>query len=235
MAHEISKDEIKALVGAVDYSEALTITAGEADVIRTCQDALRYGYRAVAAFPQFLPVMVKELQDSGIRALVPVAFPCGGNSTKVKCREAEEGLQNGASDVDMVMNIGAFKSGDYRRASDDIKAVMQIVKSFRVPFKVIIEIGVLSEDEIVTAAKLVRDSGADFVKTCTGFGPGRATIHAIRLIKEAVGESISVKASGGVAGLEDGVYLMRAGAAVVAQRGFFTQQLEKLSWPESNR
>ena len=110
-----------------------------------------------------------------------------------------------------------------------------MVSPFRVPFKVIIEIGVLTDEEIVVAAKMVQDSGADFIKTCTGFGPGRATIHAIRLIREAVGESMGVKASGGVAGLEEGVYLMRAGANVVAQRGLFTQQLEELGWPEKIR
>ena len=232
MAHEIARDEIKALVMAVDYSEALTITAGEDGAISACHDAKRYGYRSVAVFPQFIPVVVEELKGSDVGALVPVAFPCGGNSTSTKCAEAEEGLRKGASDVDMVMSLGEFKSGEYGRVADDINAVKKVVKSCDALLKVIIEIGVLSDDEIVTAAKLVRDCGADFIKTCTGFGPGRATIHAIRLIKESVGDNIGLKASGGVAGLEEGVYLMRAGASIVAQRGFFTNQLEQLSWPE---
>ena len=101
------------------------------------------------------------------------------------------------------------------------------------PFKVIIEIGVLTESEKVTAAKLVLDSGADFIKTCTGFGPGRATVHDIGLIKETVGTGIGIKASGGVASIEDGVALMRAGATVVAMRGFLVEQLEVMGWQAS--
>jgi deoxyribose-phosphate aldolase len=146
----------------------------------------------------------------------------------VKCTEAEEGLKRGATDLDMVMNISAFQAGDYKAVSKDISAVMEVAEPFDVPFKVIIEIGALTDRQIATAAKLVADSGADFVKTCTGFGPGRATIHAIGLIKEVVGESIGIKASGGVASIEDGVSFMRAGATVVAMRRYLVEQLEEL-------
>ena len=107
-----------------------------------------------------------------------------------------------------------------------------MARPFHVPFKVIIEIGVLTEAEKVTAAKLVLDSGANFIKTCTGFGPGRATLHDIGLIKETVGEGIGIKASGGVASIEDGVALMRAGATVVAMRRFLVEQLEGLDWKQ---
>jgi deoxyribose-phosphate aldolase len=130
----------------------------------------------------------------------------------------------------MVMNVGAFKAGDYKRVSEDIAAVMAVARPFKVPFKVIIEIGVLSEEEIVTAAKLVRDSGADFVKTCTGFGPGRATNHAIELIRETVGPTMGIKASGGVASIEDGISLMRSGATVIALRRHLVEQLERVGW-----
>jgi deoxyribose-phosphate aldolase len=148
----------------------------------------------------------------------------------VKCFEAEEGLRRGATDLDMVMNLAAFKAGDYRRVSQDIAEVMAVARPFKVPFKVIIEIGILTESEKVTAAKLVLASGADFVKTCTGFGPGRATVHDIGLIKETVGDGIGIKASGGVASIEDGVALMRAGATVVAMRRFLVEQLTGIGW-----
>ena len=105
-----------------------------------------------------------------------------------------------------------------------------MAEPFDVPFKVIIEIGVLTEEEKVTAAKLVIDSGADFIKTCTGVGPGRATIHDISLLKATVGDRIGIKASGHVASLEDGVALMRAGAKIVALRRFLVDQLESLGW-----
>jgi len=130
----------------------------------------------------------------------------------------------------MVMNIAAFKAGDYPAVAADIGAVLAVARPFGVPFKVIIEIGVLSDAEIATAAKLVADAGADFVKTCTGFGPGRATIHAISLIRHAVGGRIGIKASGGVAGLEDGVAMMRAGATVVALRSVLVDQLAAAGW-----
>jgi len=148
----------------------------------------------------------------------------------MKCRGAEEGLRRGATDLDMVMNISAFKGGNYQLVSQDIAEVMAVAKPFHVPFKVIIEIGVLTEEEKKAAASLVVDTGADFIKTCTGFGPGRATVHDISLIKETVGDQIGIKASGQVASLEDGVALMRAGATVVALRKFLVHQLGDLGW-----
>lgn len=231
--HAVTSEEITRLVSAVDYSEALTITAGEQDVLLACQAARRYRFRAVVAFPQHLGTLVDGLEGSGVRAQIPVAFPCGGATTRVKCQEAEEGLRRGATDLDMVMNIAAFKAGDYARVSRDICEVMGVARPFQVPFKVIIETGVLTEAEKVTAARLILDSGADFIKTCTGFGPGRATIHDIGLIRETVGEAIGIKASGGVASIEDGVALMRAGADVVAMRRFLIEQLEAMGWAAS--
>ncbi len=228
--HAVTADEIRHLVAAIDFSEVLTITANEEEVRAACRAARDYHFRAVVAYPQHLGTLVDELKDSGVRAQIPIAFPCGGTTTRVKCFEAEEGLRRGATDLDMVMNIAAFKAGDYRRVGQDISEVMAVARPFQVPFKVIIEIGVLTETEKVTAARLVMDSGADFVKTCTGFGPGRATLHDVGLIKETVGDRIGIKASGGVASIEDGVALMRAGATVVAMRRFLVEQLESLQW-----
>jgi deoxyribose-phosphate aldolase len=226
----IDREEIARLVAGIDYSDALTITATEADVREACRTAASYRLRSVAAFPQYVPAMAEELSGSGVLAMVAVGFPCGGHSTKVKCVEAEEGLAAGARDLDMVMNIGAFKARDYGRVSEDIAAVRRVAAPFKVPFKVIIEIGALSDEEIVTAATLVADAGADFVKTCTGFGPGRASVHAITLIRDAVGERIRIKASGGVPSIEDGVAMMRAGASVVAMRRVLVRQLEAMGW-----
>jgi deoxyribose-phosphate aldolase len=229
----IKENEIKNLISAVDYSEALSITATTDQVRSACEDAKRYGFRAVVAFPQYLGILVDALEGSGVLAQIPVGFPCGGQSTLVKCTEAEEGLNRGASDLDMVMNIAAFQEADYRSVSRDIREIMNVAKPFNVPFKVIIEVGVLTDEQIVTASELVVDCGANFIKTCTGFGPGRATIHNISLIKETVGDRIGIKASGGVASLEDGVALMRAGATVVAMRRKLVDQLQGIDWPTS--
>lgn len=228
----VTDEEIRNLVSVIDYSEALTITAAAQDARDACEAAKRYHFRAVVAFPQYLGILVDELEGSGVLAQVPVGFPCGGTTTRLKCVEAEEGLKRGATDLDMVMNISAFKTGDYKHVSKEIAEVMAVAEPFKVPFKVIIEIGVLKEEEKVTAAKLVKDTGADFIKTCTGFGPGRATVHDISLIRETVGDRTGIKASGGVASIEDGIALIRAGATVVAMRRFLITQLENRGWPK---
>jgi len=232
--NDISREDTAKLVSAIDYSDALTVTASETEVREACRQARQYGFRAVVAFPQFLAVLVEELAGSGVLAQIPVGFPCGGTTTLVKCTEAEEGLKRGASDLDMVMNIASFKQGEYQKVTEDIEAVMKVAKPFEVPFKVIIEIGLLSEEQKITAAKLVKDCGADFIKTCTGFGPGRATLHDVSLIRRTVGAQPGIKASGGVASMEDGIAFMKAGANVVAMRRFLVEQLEKLAWPKRN-
>jgi deoxyribose-phosphate aldolase len=229
---DMFREDTARLVSAVDYSDALTVTASETEAREACRLARQYGFRAVVAFPQFLAVLVEELSGSGVLAQIPVGFPCGGTTTLVKCTEAEEGLKRGASDLDMVMNIAAFKQGEYRKVAEDIAAVMEVAKPFGVPFKVIIEIGLLGEEEKVAAAKLVKDCGADFIKTCTGFGPGRATLYDVSLIRKTVGSRPGIKASGGVASIEDGIAFMKAGANIVAMRRFLVEQLEKLDWPK---
>jgi len=232
IVYGVTEKEIKQLISVIDYSEALTITASENAVCEACEMALKYGFRAVVAFPCHLRVIVERLKGTDVRAQIPIGFPCGGVTTKIKCTEAEEGLSLGATDLDMVMNISAFKEGNFKRVSEDILNVMSVAKPFQIPFKVIIEVGVLTDKEIVTAAKLVADTGADFIKTCTGFGPGRATVHNITLIKETVGDQIWIKASGGVVSIEDGVIFMRAGASVIAMRRNLIAQLEELKWTE---
>ena len=226
----VTDEEIRRLFSSIDYSEALTIVATEDDVRAACDAGNRYGFRAVVAFPQYLGVIADELKGTKVLAQIPVGFPCGGQTTKVKCTEAEEGLTRGATDLDMVMNIGAFKAGRHDRVADDIAEVVKVAKPFGVPFKVIIEIGALTDEEKTTAAKIVADAGATFVKTCTGFGPGRATLHDICLLKEAIGDRIGIKASGGVASIEDGVAFMRAGATVVALRRCLIDQLEAIGY-----
>ncbi len=227
---EITRDEIARLVAAVDYSEALTITATEEEVRNACDSATRYGFRSVAVFPCHLGLVVEKLQGSSVLSMIVVGFPCGGNTTYVKCKEAEDGLEAGATDLDMVMNIGAFKNGDYEKVSRDIKEVKAVAQPHGVPVKVIVEVGVLSEQEKVTAANLVADAGVTFIKTCTGFAPGKATLHDILLFKKIVGDRIGIKASGGVTGIEDGVALMQAGAGVIAMRRPVVEQLESMGW-----
>ncbi|NJL71759.1 MAG: deoxyribose-phosphate aldolase, partial [Candidatus Competibacteraceae bacterium] len=161
----VSREEIAALLKAIDYSEALTVIATEADVRQACSVCRAYGFRAAVTFPCYVPLMVRELAGSSILPQIVVGFPSGATSTASKCREAEEGLAAGCRDLDMVMNIGAFKAGDTRAVAADIAAVVKAAAPYKVPFKVIIEVGVLTEEEILDAAKIAADSGATFVKT----------------------------------------------------------------------
>ena len=147
-----------------------------------------------------------------------------------KAYEARRAIFDGATELDMVMNIGALKSGDRDLVLQDIKGVVDIAHEADCLCKVIIETALLTDEEKTIASLISKEAGADFVKTCTGFGPGRATVHDIGLLKETVGDRIGIKASGGVASLEDGVALMRAGATVVAMRRFLVEQLESLQW-----
>jgi len=229
----IDHSAIRKLVKIIDYSQALRIDAGEADVKSACAVARRYGFRAVVSFPQHIELMSKELAGSGVLVQVPVGFPCGGTTTAVKCFEAEQGLKHGATDLDMVMNVSAFKEGNYRRVSEDIQAVLAVARPYNVPRKVIIETGILTDEEKVTAAKIVADCGADFVKTCTAFAPGQATVHDVELLVRTVGNRIGVKASGSVIYIEDALALMNAGAAVVAMRDTLIHQLEAMDYQPS--
>ena len=227
---DIARHDIERLIAATDYSEALTIDATEDDVQTACGSAKRYGFRAVVVFPHHLGLVVEQLRDTSVLPQLAVGFPCGGQTTYVKCREAEEGLKTGAADLDMVMNIGAFKGGDFKKVERDIAEVLAIAEPYDIPTKVIVEVGVLSEEEKVTAAKLVANSGANFIKTCTGFAEGRATLHDVLLFDKLVGDRLRIKASGGVAGIEDGVGFMWAGASVVAMRKVLVDQLQAMNW-----
>ncbi len=227
---EITREDIERLIAAVDYSEALTIDASTDDVLEACGLAKQYAFRAVVVFPCHLAMVIEQLQGTSILPELVVGFPCGANTTYVKCKEAEEGLKLGARDLDMVMNIGALKSRDFKRVAQDIAAVAAVAKPYDIPTKVIVEVGVLTEEEKVTAAKIVADSGVTFIKTCTGFGLGKATLHDILLFNKLVGDRLSIKASGGVASIEDGVAFMQAGASVVAMRKLVVDQLELMNW-----
>ena len=208
--HGVTSEEIRRLVAAIDYSEVLSIAASEEEVRAACRAARDYHFRAVVAFPQHLGALVDELKDSGVRAQIPIAFPCGGTTTRVKCFEAEEGLRRGATDLDMVMNISAFKAQNYQRVSQDIAAVMAVAQPSHVPFKVIIEVGVLTDQEIATAAKLVTDSGADFVKIGSGMGPRGPSVEDVKIVREAV-PAMKIKVAGGIDTYEEAKAFIDAG------------------------
>lgn len=161
------------------------------------------------------PVWVRHCKDilggTNIKVCTVSGFPLGASRPEIKAREAEVAIRDGADEIDMVMNVGAFKTGDYMLVEKEIKDVRSVVGKDRV-LKVIIEAGVLTNPEKEKAAQVVKACGADFVKTSTGFGYGGATPEDVRLLREVVGDDFGVKASGGIKDYQTALSLIQAGA-----------------------
>lgn len=181
------------------------------DIIRCCHEALAYEFRTVCVHPHWVQTVAKELQGSTVGVTTVVGFPLGMTTTTVKMAEAHNAVMNGATEIDMVINMGALKSGDWSFVQRDIEGVVSSVDNKTI-VKVIIETGYLTEEEKKTASRTVKMAGAHFVKTSTGFGPGRATLEDVRLIRETVGQHFGIKASGGIRDLESAQQFIQAGA-----------------------
>ncbi len=177
------------------------------DVRRLCDEAKNHGFYAVCVFPTYVQSASKYLADTDIKVCTVVGFSFGANTSEVKAFEAKNAIHNGAQEIDMVMNIGAFKSGDYDAVKRDIKAVVDAADGKTV--KAIIETGLLTDEEKTKACQLVNEAGADFVKTSTGLH-GKANVHDVALMRKAFDRGI--KASGGIRTWKDAVALIRAGA-----------------------
>lgn len=186
--------------------------ATRAQVEALCLEAIRYGIFAVCINPCYIPLAASVLKGTGVKICSVVGFPLGATTTEVKAFEAERAIAMGAEEVDMVMNIGALKSGDYALVQEDIARVVAVAHGAGALVKVILETALLTQDEKVMACKLAVEAGADFVKTSTGFGPGGATVEDVRLMRETVGEKVGVKASGGISSLEQALAMIEAGA-----------------------
>lgn len=219
---------VRDIISKIDYSDALNPNATKDMVIKACEEAKRYHFAAVAVFPTWIEVAAKALEGSGVPAQIPIGFPGGSSSRAVKLAEVKQGLKDGAREVDMVINQGRFHSGDYDYVQGEIADIVKAAGDEGVSVKVILEVGYMTDDDIKRACNIAMEAGAAFIKTCTGFGPGRATMHNISLIKGIVGDRMKVKASGGVASLEDQYWFIRAGASRVAGRYNIVEQLQSL-------
>lgn len=179
-----------------------------------CKKSLEHGFFGVCVNPSFVSLARKTV-GKGMKVISVVGFPLGATTTYAKVKEGEKCLEDGADELDMVIHIGYIKGGDYDKARDDIKGVV----SLGVPVKVIIETGLLTDDEKVIACKIAEEAGAKFVKTSTGFSKGGATIYDVILMKRAC--SLSIKASGGIRTKEFAIKLIKAGAdRIGTSRGF---------------
>lgn len=189
----------------------LLAQATQDEIIRLCQEAKEYEFCSVCVNPFWVSLAKSLLDKSNVKVCTVIGFPLGANTSTVKAFEAKEAVEHGADEVDMVLNIGLAKMGDWEAVRADVKAVVDAVSDGTI-VKVILETCLLSDDEIQKACDAVVQAGADFVKTSTGFSKSGATTHHVKLMRERVGTDFGVKASGGVRTAEDFEAMIAAGA-----------------------
>ncbi len=180
-------------------------------IIRLCEEAKDYCFASVCVNPTNVSLASSFLKDTPVKVCTVIGFPLGANTSVTKAIETRDAIVNGASEVDMVINVGALKSGDHNQVTEDIEAVVDAARG-KALVKVILETALLTDEEKVKGCLLAKLAGADFVKTSTGFGPGGATVEDIRLMRKAVGPEMGVKASGGIRDYESMLRMIQAGA-----------------------
>ena len=176
-----------------------------------CEESIQLNCASVCVNPAYVPLVAECLEGSGVKVCTVIGFPLGMNMSCIKAAEAKLAAEQGADELDMVINVGRLKAGDTQYVLDDIKAVVEAVPGKLV--KVIIETFLLTDEEKVTACMLAKQAGAHYVKTCTGFSGGGANVHDIALMRKTVGSDMGVKASGGVRDYESAKALIEAGAS----------------------
>jgi deoxyribose-phosphate aldolase len=186
--------------------------ASQDQIAQLCYEARTYHFASVCVNPAHVKLCAQLLKDSGVPVCTVVGFPLGATPGTVKAYETQQAIRDGASEIDMVINIGALKSQDYRMVLEDISSVVRAAHSKNAIVKVIIEAALLTEEEKVVACQLAKTAGADYVKTSTGFGPGGATVSDVALMRRVVGPTLGVKAAGGVGSYADAQAMIAAGA-----------------------
>ena len=194
----------------IDHTN-LKMDAKEEDIVKLCEEAIKYGFENVCVNPCYVKLAKEVLKDSNIGVCTVVGFPLGMNSPKVKSFEAIDAIENGADEIDMVINVGAMKDGNYDYVLNDIARVKEACGDKTL--KVILETCLLDEAEKVKACELSLEAKADFVKTSTGFSKGGATAEDVALMRKVVGNNAGVKASGGIRDIEKAIVMVEAGAS----------------------
>jgi deoxyribose-phosphate aldolase len=201
---------IEELARSIEYT-LLKPTVTKEMIELLCEEAKQYQFASVAVNPFWVSLCSKKLEGSEVAVCTGIGFPLGANTTEIKAAEAKRAVMQGAKEVDVVINIGKAKEGDWSVVREDIAAVVAAVKPAAV-VKIILEACYLTDDEKIMASKAALESGADYVKTSTGFGSGGATIDDIRLMKSVVGNRMKIKAAGGIRRLDDAMAFLEAGA-----------------------
>jgi deoxyribose-phosphate aldolase len=186
--------------------------ATQQEIAQLCYEARRYGFASVCVNPTWVSLCAELLKGSDVRVCTVIGFPFGATSSESKAFEAETAIKQGATEIDMVINVGALKARDLNTVARDIRGVVHAAHTHGAIVKVIIETSLLTDEEKTIASLTAKEAGADFVKTSTGFAGGGATVHDVELMRRAVGPQMGVKASGGVRTREDAENMIRAGA-----------------------
>ena len=197
------------LAGIIDHTN-LQPDASESDIRQLCAEARQYRFASVCVNPCSVRLAAKELEGSGVKVCAVCGFPLGANTTETKVFEAEKAFEDGASEIDMVINVGKLKEANDGYVLNEIKAVTEAVPQAAV--KVIIETCLLTREEKIRACKLVKQAGAAYVKTSTGFSKSGATAEDVKLMRETLGEDFGIKAAGGIRSRSFAEELVRAGA-----------------------
>lgn len=207
--------------------------ATHTDIVRLCDEAKKFGFASVCVNPYWVGLAATELQNSPVKTCTVVGFPLGATTEFVKSTEASEAIRAGADEVDMVLNIGALRSGDTDTISEEIRLLAETCHVQDALLKVILETGLLSQDQKIIACELAVQSGADFVKTSTGFVPKGATPEDVALMRSVVGSKIGVKASGGIRTLADVERMVAAGASRIGASSGVSIMEEVLQLPKT--
>lgn len=201
-----------AIARLIDHT-ILKPDATRADVEKVCAEAVKYSFASVCVNAYWVPLVAKLLAGSPVKVCTVVGFPLGATTTATKVHETREAIKCGAQEIDMVLNVGALRSGDHERVKQDIHAVAEAAHAGGAILKVILETCLLDDNQKAIACTLAKLAGADFVKTSTGFSTSGATAHDIALMRSVVGPDIGVKASGGIRTREDLDKMAAAGAS----------------------
>jgi len=205
----VSREELARIIDSTNVKA----TATKGDIEKLCKEAMEYGFGCVCVNPIYVKLAATLLKDSKVKVCSTIGFPFGVTLSEIKALEAVKVVENGAEELDMVINLSALKSGDYEVVKRDVTAVVDVKRlSKEIVVKVIIETACLTKEEKVIACRLVKEAGADFVKTSTGFFGKGATVEDVRLMRQTVGSDFGVKAAGGIRTYADAAAMIEAGA-----------------------
>lgn len=203
--------DVRKFASLIDHT-LLRPNATRSEIEELCREALQLGFGAVCVNAAWVPLAAGRLRGSEVKVATVAGFPFGATSTSAKRAETEAAILAGAQEIDMVMNIGAMKSGELGRVENDIRGVEEVCGAAKVALKMILENAYLSDEEKVAACQIAKRAGADYVKTSTGFAPSGATEADVRLMRQTVGPAMGVKAAGGIRTLSAALRLLQAGA-----------------------